>query len=485
LDGASSVFIRNHETAVDAPIPPSTLSQAGILVVSSSSAWDSKAAMPAWWVNADQVSKSAPSGEYLKTGSFEVRGKKNFLPPAPLLLGFGVMFHVSDESKANHMKHRVHAGESATSTTTQGPKSAGYQTQRDSDDEDNQRNVSDDEDEQSAEENDTAVAEPRQNPLQFARNQPDHKLSQVGLAMDTATLTGLRDLAVDDEIAPTAAKDDNMGESDLPSPAQEIDDPKSDVAAETSSDEGVATPSSASTKQKGRGPLPRGKRNKAKKASQKYKHQDPEDRLAAQALTGATAGAKKAEAEAEARRALEAEQEFNNQRRKAQHERALQEIARHEEARKAMIAAGEDIVDDDADDAEKAVFLDSLVGTPLPGDEILDVIPVCAPWTAMGRYKYKVKMQSGGTKKGRAVKEILSKWVADALGKGHVDESSNDVEKMWPREVELVKGLKPEEVVNVIPVGKVSIMMAGGASGATRKGAPGKGKGGRGGKKQK
>ncbi|OBT47063.1 hypothetical protein VE00_03047 [Pseudogymnoascus sp. WSF 3629] len=485
LDGATSVFIRNHESRVDAPIPPSTLSQAGILAVSSSSAWESKAGMPAWWANADQISKSAPTGDYLKPGSFEVRGKKNFLPPAPLLLGFGVMFHVSDESKANHMKHRVHGGGSATGTSAKGPESTVNPTQPDSDDEDNQRNASDDDDEESEENNGTSTAEPRQNPLQFTGSQPGPDVSQSQQGVDATTLTSLQDLSVDDEKAPTTANDDNQKPKGLPSPV-EVDDTKSEAGAESSSEEGAATPSSTSTKQKGQAPLPRGKRNKLKKASQKYKHQDLEDKLAAQALTGATAGVKKAEAEAEAKRALEAEREFNEQRRKAQHERTQQEIAKHEEARKAMMEAGEDIVDEEADEAEKAVSLDTLVGTPLPGDVILDVIPVCAPWTAMGKYKYKVKLQPGPMKKGKAVKEILSKWGVDSLVKAYVDENSSDVEKMWPREVELVKGLKAEEIVNVIPVGKVAIMLGGGASGAARKGGgAGKGKGGRGSKKQK
>ncbi|KFY60236.1 hypothetical protein V497_03766 [Pseudogymnoascus sp. VKM F-4516 (FW-969)] len=484
LDGAASVFIRNHEARVDAPIPPSTLSQAGILAVASSSAWESKAGMPAWWANADQVSKSAPTGDYLKPGSFAVRGKKNFLPPAPLLLGFGVMFHVSDESKANHMKHRVHGGESASGANAKASESAEHPTQPDSDDEDNQRNASDeDDDEQSEETNDASATESRQNPLQFTGGQPDPEVSQSELDEDT-TLTGLKDLAVDDKEAPTTDNVDSNGSKDLST--VEVDDPKSEAGAESSDEESVAAPSLASTKQKGQAPLPRGKRNKLKKASQKYKHQDLEDKLAAQALTGATAGAKKAEAEAEAKRAFEAEQKFNEQRRKAQHERTQQEIAKHEEARKAMMEAGEDIVDEEADEAEKTVNLETLVGTALPGDDILDVIPVCAPWTAMGKYKYKVKLQPGPMKKGKAVKEILSKWGVDSLVKAYVDESSNDVEKMWPREVELVKGLKAEEIVNVIPVGKVAIMLGGGASGAARKGGgAGKGKGGRGSKKQK
>jgi hypothetical protein len=36
----------------------------------------------------------APSGEYLTTGSFMIRGKKNFLAPHSLELGLAVLFAV-------------------------------------------------------------------------------------------------------------------------------------------------------------------------------------------------------------------------------------------------------------------------------------------------------------------------------------------------------------------------------------------------------
>lgn len=117
--GASSVIIKNNPKTPDAPIPPATLSQAGSLTVCCSDAWDSKAGIGAWWVNADQVSKSAPTGEFLPTGSFMVRGKKNYLQPAQLLLGMGIMFKISEESKAKHVKHRLYDGEDAS---TAGPK---------------------------------------------------------------------------------------------------------------------------------------------------------------------------------------------------------------------------------------------------------------------------------------------------------------------------------------------------------------------------
>lgn len=36
----------------------------------------------------------APSGEYLTTGSFMIRGKKNFLAPHALEMGFALLFKV-------------------------------------------------------------------------------------------------------------------------------------------------------------------------------------------------------------------------------------------------------------------------------------------------------------------------------------------------------------------------------------------------------
>ena len=39
-----------------------------------------------------QVSKTAPTGEYLPTGSFMIRGRKNFLPPQQLVMGMAFLF---------------------------------------------------------------------------------------------------------------------------------------------------------------------------------------------------------------------------------------------------------------------------------------------------------------------------------------------------------------------------------------------------------
>ena len=52
------------------------------------------------------MSKTAPTGEYLTTGSFMIRNKKNYLPPTQLVMGFALLFRVDDASMANHLHER-------------------------------------------------------------------------------------------------------------------------------------------------------------------------------------------------------------------------------------------------------------------------------------------------------------------------------------------------------------------------------------------
>lgn len=69
-------------------------------------AWEAKVIAGAYWVNSDQVSKTAPTGEYLTTGSFMIRGKKNYLPPCQLIMGLGFLFRLEDGSIERHLNER-------------------------------------------------------------------------------------------------------------------------------------------------------------------------------------------------------------------------------------------------------------------------------------------------------------------------------------------------------------------------------------------
>ncbi|KFH46178.1 hypothetical protein ACRE_029800 [Hapsidospora chrysogenum ATCC 11550] len=484
LRGASSVIVKNNPKTPDAPIPPSTLAQAGTLSVCTSEAWDAKAGMSAWWVNAEQVSKSAPSGEFLSTGSFMVRGTKNFLPPAQLLMGLGFMFRISEESKARHVKHRLNEEDSGAEAL---PEKSQEQPGSKDDESALADDASADYDSSEGEyEGGDEQNEKRENPLQGLANGvegddaagAERGVSEMKLA-DGASKEGATptDDASDDE-QEKDEKDDEQDvdiDTNVPETATEVSEVPTNISAGASAQSSVAaSPKKAAPK--------RVSKAKAKKLA-KYKYQDEEDRAAYEALVGSKAGKQKAEAEAKAKEEREAELAAQKERRRAQHQKQQKQAAEHEEIRRVMMEEGVEMLEDD--EALKTTSLDDLVGTPLPGDEIAEVIPVCAPWNALGKFKYKAKLQPGTTKKGKAVKEILERFKADSGRKGTVDEQARDKEKMWPREAELIKALKPEEVVNAVPVGKVRIMMAGGGGGGGKGSGGGKGGSGRGGKRGK
>lgn len=448
IRGAANIVIKNNPNMPDAPIPPATLSQAGSLSVCTSEAWDSKAGMGAWWVNADQVSKTTPSGDILPAGTFTIQGKKNYLPPTQLLLGLGFAFKISEQSKGNHLKHRVHDGRSSTATEA---------ATGDEGEAQNTEGIDDQEDSDSEPEDNQPGHEERANPLQSSgigeetADDAADKLSAVKISDQPGNdePTPPSEDAVEGQQGEGANEEEDDNEENEVAPSESGTE-VSKAASRASNTTSLATgASSAATQKRGQ---KRGQKGKAKKIAQKYKDQDEEDRATAEALIGATVGRQRAEAEAAAKAQRQAELEAMKERRRAQHERKQKEVAEQEELRRAMLNEGLDV--QEPDEAERATNLDTLVGTPLAGDEILEVIPVCAPWSALVRYKYKVKLQPGSVKKGKAIKEVLERLKTDSARKGVVDEAARDTEKMWPREVELIKGLKPEEIANCVPVSK-------------------------------
>ncbi|KAI5287481.1 hypothetical protein KEM52_001569 [Ascosphaera acerosa] len=154
-------------------------------------------------------------------------------------------------------------------------------------------------------------------------------------------------------------------------------------------------------------------------------------------------------------------------------------------------------------------MLPCLVGSPKAGDEVLGALPVCAPWSALAAYKHKVKIQPGPLKRGKAVKEMIGRFVAGAEAAvkaahrvdkqppidGHAASRAEDAQdetapdtaaqahaSLATIELDLLRAWKDTEGVNSVPVSSLRIV-----SGADSKGEKGKGssKGGKGGKASK
>ncbi|EDO05790.1 Fibronectin-binding protein A N-terminus (FbpA) family protein [Babesia bovis T2Bo] len=92
VHGAASCILKNPSG--NAESFPNTIDEAACFSLCLSSAWSQKMVVPAWWVHHHQVSRSAPSGEYLPHGSFMIRGKKNYVQPQRLEMAIGVVFHI-------------------------------------------------------------------------------------------------------------------------------------------------------------------------------------------------------------------------------------------------------------------------------------------------------------------------------------------------------------------------------------------------------
>ena len=70
---------------------PDEVRQVAKATVAFSSAWKTGlVAADAYWVSPDQVSTSAPSGEFLARGSFAIKGKKNFETKNPVEIAVGL-----------------------------------------------------------------------------------------------------------------------------------------------------------------------------------------------------------------------------------------------------------------------------------------------------------------------------------------------------------------------------------------------------------
>ncbi|KAI8565949.1 hypothetical protein RHMOL_Rhmol02G0001500 [Rhododendron molle] len=564
LHGASSTVIKNHKP--EHPVPPLTLNQAGCFTVCHSQAWDSKIVTSAWWVYPHQVSKTAPTGEYLTVGSFMIRGKKNFLPPHPLIMGFGMLFRLDESSLGSHLNERRIRGdeEGINENEESGP----FKEISDSDSEEE-------------------VPIEKHTPERSKESSTDHrKLISGGLSLEVGSGNGLRSSkfkAIDsDEVSVEESTnlkdfdDKKVAETPLESVASvspQLEDildralelgaasisvkdygrlaaqvnsteehsrederpmvrekpyiskaerrklkkgESSSIAGESVEHEKenvedksieVSQPdkNDQNMKQGGGGKVSRGQRSKLKKLKEKYANQDEEERSIRMALLASAGKVQKNDKDSENEKAstgkgttpttgqvfayliidypfevtlapflfwamvgAEDAAKICYRCKKPGHlSRDCQEHldeAVHgysngelEDNGHASVGNGADVMDkiameeDDIheigeEEKGKLTDVDYLTGNPLPTDILLYAVPVCAPYSALQSYKYRVKIIPGTAKRGKAAKTAMNLF-------SHIPEALN-------REKELMKACTDPELVAAI-VGNVKITAAG------------------------
>ncbi len=94
VSGSPAVVIKTEGKVV----PESTLLEAAEFTVSYSGIWKSgQVSGDAYWVNADQVSKTPESGEYVAKGAFVIRGKRNYFKD--VMLGAAIGLELGEEKR--------------------------------------------------------------------------------------------------------------------------------------------------------------------------------------------------------------------------------------------------------------------------------------------------------------------------------------------------------------------------------------------------
>ncbi|XP_039964722.1 nuclear export mediator factor NEMF homolog [Bactrocera tryoni] len=441
IQGASSVVIRNP---TGAEVPPKTLLEAGTMAISYSVAWDAKVVTNAYWVRSDQVTKTAPSGEYLGTGSFMIRGKKNFLPSCHLIMGLSLLFKLEDSFVERHR------GERKLRTFEEEQHELEEQEQRLKElglNEDVEINL-DEEPEQSEKSQEDLKAKQLETVDENAEdtdssedstNFPD---TQVKIEHDTGRITVRTDSVVESttenaEHAKTTGKAIVKQEEEeatiipaaAPRKKQQQNAKKRKEEKERKTQQELRQQlQNAEEKDSKNSNMKRGQRGKLKKMKAKYKDQDEEERELRMRLLN-SAGKDKIDLAKK-----KAEEELNMQ--NTQKER--RNFARKEELSQGAV----EVDDDDMPAGADVAMLDALTGQPLEGDELLFVIPVVAPYQALQNYKFRVKLTPGTGKRGRAAKTALTMFSKD--------------KNCGTREKDLLKSIKEEALARNIP-GKVKL----------------------------
>jgi len=424
LHGASSCIVRSPRPGVT--IPPETLRQAGAMTVSMSSAWTAKIVTSAWWVSADQVSKTAPTGEYLSTGSFMIRGKKNFLPPSRLELVFGFIFkldetQVSYDNRPIEWKAQAAVGGNEDFAFPQGPKPTKVNSPScalDSGENETHPSESPSEDlpspdtaqlsdtngrapEAGSEATSTIIKEESSDEEDaLMKEDPPPCVSSQQNSKDVAD--NMADLQLQSDSENDKEHNDEKGNFDanLEKELDKSDMSKQSKQKQSKQKQDVSFPPGANggrrkdepAKKKGSN-LPRGKRGKLNKIKKKYANQTEEERRLALLALGHKLPEKANEEEELAAESNDRQEQGHGSEKKSKH-------AAPRPPRPPKAFQDEETVDDELN-------LRSFTCNPQPDDVILYALPVCAPPSAATNYKFRIKLTPGTQKKGKAGRQVV------------------------------------------------------------------------------
>ncbi|XP_063613689.1 ribosome quality control complex subunit NEMF-like isoform X2 [Penaeus indicus] len=485
LHGAASVVIKNPSGKEP---PPKTLHEAGIMALCYSRAWDEKVVTSAWWVWGDQVSKTAQAGEYLTTGAFMVRGKKNFLPPSHLVYGFGFLFRLEESSVARHAGERRIRSLEEDSDAKESLENLSINEEEElnlDDKDEEQENIIKEENEEkedeelkvedenvSVKENQEEEDSDGEGDDEDGKDKSDEERDQSVEFPDTvveiAHIGGdqfalrPRTVSTTSQISQSSTgggeeEEDKVVYLGDDKPVQVNRNKNNSISKDSKGKKGKNRQDSISSTQQnnknakhqketdnGKGcPPKRGQKGKLKKIKAKYRDQDEEEREMRMQLLQSMGNAK------ESKKAKGNKKDVKEGKGKGPKPRPSETQARPEAAQpKPEDEQGKKEEDQEEEEedtpqiADDLNIVNALTAQPVAEDELLYAIPVCAPYSTMANYKYKVKLTPGPGKKGKACKTALALFMGDKTS--------------TTREKDLLRAVRDNDLSKNLP-GKVKV----------------------------
>ena len=367
MEGSTLCIVKKS----DGPIGNATLLQASTMVVCSSKAWDNKIVTSAYFLSFEQVTKVA-HGEVLPPGKFEIKGVKNWLPPVQIQYGVGLLWCVDDETRKRHFEDRRPWKRGAVET---------FEIEK-SDSIENEEKL----------------------------NEPDSLHGAIVSAIISTPLVpeaprfiegvehtenSIESTEVDTDLLrrSSGSTNDSPKNGGKLIVKQRKIQKKGERINEQSNHELYNDPilhKSKSNSPEIASKLPRGKRSKLKKIKEKYGYEDE----GFQTRSDSTIDVQ------------------NGDRNKQKHE--------------VSSPIANDVVPNPKKDPFKVLEdsklfavpeyeLDNLVGLPLQEDILQACIPVCAPWLALQKFKYKIKIIPGSLKRGKACAQAKDAFLKMSL----------------------------------------------------------------------
>ena len=409
IEKSYSVIVKKIDDDAPSMIPPTTLLQAGTMAICQSKAWESKILTSAFWVPHNQVTKLSLAGDDLPTGVFQIKGKKNYLPPIQLIYGIGLLFQVGQESIENHLLERKLWARNGGTVDEKGQASIdrGYFERAEDNIEEQEVNQAATDIMYSAK----STHPPRQRGVD-EKDVDGHSEISVVEEKHVYKQEEEEEKVQDDEEQGEEQNEEKTVKSKFSTNLVPIKTKRGDVDTEDQSvTSSVQSSPSVPFKKANQA---RGKKGKLKKMNVKYADQDEEDRALALKVLGSDKGpqpkGKKAKAMAEKQRLHEERSRIEKEKQEA---KKLQEKKLDKKGSSSKSLPNPISISTE-DFTVPRVNLDHWTGIPLEKDELIHCIPVCAPWSVLQKYKYKAKLLPGSQKRGKAAKSAEALFISQA-----------------------------------------------------------------------